>query len=57
MEKDFREVLVASNKALQDSTSKLKAVLESYKLDTESAYVLHWIPDQTDDTYGVLIEA
>jgi hypothetical protein len=55
MERDFREVLLRSNDALQDSSSKLRMALASEGHDTKNAYVLHWIPEQLEDLYTVLI--
>ncbi|MBU2862480.1 hypothetical protein KO489_01340 [Reinekea forsetii] len=57
MENDFRQELVASNVALQEPNSNLRRVLEASGFNTKNAYVLRWTPDQTDDKYGVLIEA
>lgn len=55
MESDFREELLRSNDALQVSDSKLRKVLEAHGHDTKNAYVLHWIPEQLEDLYTVLV--
>lgn len=57
MEHDFREELTASHNALQEPSSILRSVLEKNNFNPENAYVLHWTPDQTDDKYGVLVDA
>lgn len=55
MESDFREELVSSNEFYFLKNSRLKVVLESHGYPTKNAYVLHWVPDQTEDFYTVLI--
>jgi hypothetical protein len=56
MESDFREELIRSNTAIQESESKLRKALESEGHDTKNAYVLHWTPEQLEDLYTVLID-
>lgn len=55
MESEFREELLRSNEALQDPDSKLRLALEADGHETINAYVLHWIPEQLEDLYIVLI--
>mgnify|MGYP003150028997 CR=1 FL=1 len=55
-EQDFREELERSNAALQDPESKLRYVLEGNGYRVSRAYVLHWIPEQLEDIYLVLID-
>lgn len=55
MENGFREELLRSNCALQDSKSTLRQVLEFNGYETKNAYVLHWTPEQLEDLYTVLI--
>ncbi len=49
MESDFREELVRSNEALQDTDSKLGKALAIGGHDTKNAYVLHWVHGQLED--------
>ncbi|MBO2689013.1 hypothetical protein [Shewanella algae] len=56
MESDFREELVRSNDALQAPDSMLGRVLESAGYATKNAYVLHWVPEQLENLYTVLID-
>ncbi len=56
MESDFREVLLRSNSALQDPSSKLRKALTAEGRDTKNAYVLHWTPEQLEDLYTVLVD-
>lgn len=55
MESDFREELSRSNEALQARDSKLRMALESEGHDSINSYVLHWIPEQLEDLYTVLV--
>ena len=55
MESDFREELIGSNEALQARDSKLRMVLESEGHDSINSYVLHWVPEQLEDLYTVLV--
>lgn len=55
MESDFREELIRSNEALQAHDSKLRIALESKGHDIKNSYVLHWIPEQLEDLYTVLV--
>jgi hypothetical protein len=55
MESDFRKELLSSNRTL-NSDSSLKSCLNSQGHSTEKAYVLHLIPEQTEDIYLVLID-
>jgi hypothetical protein len=55
MEIDFREELLRSNDTLQEPDSKLRKALADQGHDTRNAYVLHWIPEQLEDVYTVLI--
>ena len=45
MESDFRDELLSSNNALQDSGSKLRQALTAAGHETKNAYVLHWTPE------------
>jgi hypothetical protein len=58
MESDFRKELINSHNQLfsPESDSKLKQVLENAGHSTAKAYVLDWIPDQTEDIFTVLID-
>lgn len=58
MESDFRKELINSNNQLfsPESDSKLKQLLENAGHSTVKAYVLDWIPDQTEDIFTVLID-
>ena len=56
MESDFRDELLSSNNALQDSGSKLRQALTAAGHETKNAYVLHWTPEQLEDLYTVLID-
>ena len=56
MESDFREELLQSNNAIQDSGAKLRNALEAKGHDTKNAFVLHSIPEQLEDLYTVLID-
>lgn len=55
MESEFREELLRSNNALQETDSRLKQGLEAEGHETKNAYVLHWTPGQLEDLYTVLI--
>ncbi|WP_020412365.1 hypothetical protein [Microbulbifer variabilis] len=55
MESDFRKELIRSNDAIQEPDSKLRKVLTAKGHNTKTAYVLHWIPEQLEDLYTVLI--
>ena len=55
-EREFLDVLTKSNEMLQDSNSKLRQILASDGHQTNNAYVLHWIPEQLEDIYLVLID-
>ena len=55
-EKEFRKELIRSNHTIQDPDSKLRRVLEAKGHDTNNAYLLHWIPEQLEDLYTVLID-
>lgn len=56
MERDFREELIRSNEELQAHDSKLRIALESKGHDTQNSYVLHWVPEQLEDLYTVLVD-
>ncbi len=58
MEIEFREELRGSYDFYfsENSTSRLKDVIESAGHSTKTAYVLHWTPDQGEDIYTVLID-
>jgi len=57
-EQRMREDLVRSNLALQDgSYGRLAKALESANVNVAGAYVLHWIPEQGEDIYTVLVSA
>ncbi|MFC6549110.1 hypothetical protein ACFQBN_20820 [Cohnella cellulosilytica] len=56
-EQDLRKQLIESNKLLfegQGNKSLLKA-LEKYYPEMKTAYILHWIPEQGEDIYKVLV--
>lgn len=55
MESEFREELIRSNEALQAHDSKLRMALESEGHDSKNSYVLHWISEQLEDLYTVLV--
>jgi len=55
-EKEFSEELIKSNKLLQDPRSLLRKVLENEGINTLNAYVLHYIYEQFEDLYVVLID-
>ncbi|MCG9737634.1 hypothetical protein L1D32_05645 [Shewanella insulae] len=55
MESDFREELIRSNEALQARDSKLRMALESEGHDSTNSHVLHWVPEQLEDIYVVLV--
>lgn len=54
-EKEFREELLLSNKALQNAGSKLHKILEAEGHATKNACVLHWTSGQLEDFYTVII--
>jgi hypothetical protein len=57
-EQQMREELIRSNLSLQDgSYGRLVAALESANINVVGAYVLNWIPEQTEDIYAVLVSA
>lgn len=56
MESDFRKQLVASNQGLVSTDSRLGQAIRSRGHRVENAYVLHWIPDQTEEISLVLVE-
>lgn len=57
-EQRMREELVRSNIALQDgSYGRLAYALESVGVNAAGAYVLNWIPEQSEDIYAVLVSA
>ncbi|BBM02475.1 hypothetical protein GL2_25490 [Microbulbifer sp. GL-2] len=55
MESDFLKELTQSSDALQEPGSILRKALAAEGHDTKTAYVLHWIPEQLEDLYTVLI--
>ncbi|AOS95839.1 hypothetical protein AUP74_00368 [Microbulbifer aggregans] len=55
MESDFRDELTRSNDALQDSGSMLRKALEAGGHEPKNAYILHWVPEQCEGLYTVLI--
>ena len=57
MEENFRTELIRSHKYHFESgsSSKLKQVLEQNGHPTDKAYILHWIPDQGEDFFTILI--
>jgi hypothetical protein len=57
-EQIYREELIASHKHnfSAHSQSPLKKVLEQTGYDTKNAYMLSWVPDQSEDFFTVLIQ-
>ena len=55
LEADCRNELLASNQEIMAAGSRLGKAIESQGHEKENAYVLHWIPDQTEDTCLVLV--
>jgi len=58
MEREFREELEASHQQYFSANSKyrLKSFLTSKSIPWNNAYILNWIPEQTEDIYVILIE-
>jgi hypothetical protein len=57
-EQQMREELIQSNLALRDDTNHaLRHALESANVNVAAAYVIHWIPEQVEDIYDVLVSA
>ncbi|KPV61170.1 hypothetical protein QJ48_01465 [Paenibacillus sp. A3] len=56
-EQDIREQLIASNKSLfeEEEKKRLLNVIQENFPNMVTAYVLHWIPEQAEDFYKVLI--
>ncbi|WP_251038565.1 hypothetical protein [Paenibacillus albidus] len=56
-EQDIREQLIVSNKSLFEDEEKkrLLNVIQENHPNMVTAYVLHWIPEQAEDFYKVLI--
>lgn len=57
-EQQMREELIRSNLSLRDgSHGQLAKAIESVNVDVAGAYVLHWIPEQAEDIYEILVSA
>jgi hypothetical protein len=57
-EQQMREELLRSNLSLRDgSREPLVAALEGANVNVPGAYVVHWIHEQAEDIYVVLISA
>ena len=56
-EQEFREELRKSNWSLfhENDHTRLLEAIQTVFLDMKTAYVIEWVPDQEEDTYGVLI--
>lgn len=56
-EKDFRDRLIESNHSLFSSEDdrKLLRVLKKLYPQMITAYIIHWIPEQGEDFYRILI--
>ena len=50
-----REELLRSNQALQDGNDALSAALSTVGVDRTNAYVVGWVPDQSEDIISVLV--
>jgi hypothetical protein len=50
-----REELVTSNQALQDDNDALSVALSTVGVDRTNAYVVGWVPDQSEDIVSVLV--
>jgi hypothetical protein len=56
-EQEFRENLIKSNQLLFKSEEKrrLLEVIKSSYPEMNTAYIIHWIPEQGEDIYKILI--
>lgn len=56
-EQALREQLIVSNKSLFEDIEKAALLIYVRKEfpEVESAYILHWIPEQEEDFYQILI--
>lgn len=56
-EQDIREQLIKSHKSLfeDEEERKLLTVIKEKFPDMLTAYILHWIPEQGEDFYKILI--
>jgi hypothetical protein len=54
-EQEFREQLINSHFSLFNDKSKLRLlnILKNF-IDTKSAYIIDWIPEQGEDIYTIL---
>ncbi len=57
-EQDFKQQLIKSNKLLFDDEEykNLLKVLYEYFPNMRTAYIIHWIPEQGEDIYRLLID-
>lgn len=56
-EQDIRDQLKKSNESLFNDSDKTKllALLRNQYPEMKSAYIIHWIPEQGEDIYRILI--
>ncbi|WP_374966119.1 hypothetical protein [Lysinibacillus sp. RS5] len=56
-EQEIRELLIKSNQSLlkKDENGRLLEVIQHAYPEMKTAYILHWIPEQGEDIYKVLI--
>ncbi|PAF19100.1 hypothetical protein [Terribacillus saccharophilus] len=56
-EQDLRDLLKESNESLFNDNDKtrLLTVLRNQYPEMKSAYIIHWIPEQGEDIYRILI--
>lgn len=57
MEQDLRKQLIESNKLLFENkeNKRLLSALEKYSPEMKTAYIIHWVPEQGEDIYKVLV--
>lgn len=58
LEQELREHLIVSNESLFKSEEKkrLLEVIRSLFPEMKTAYIIHWIPEQGEDIYKILVD-